>query len=121
MPQHKTFKLVVACWCACVSAHHLALPLQFLLLQILPVVVGVRQYSARLEMFRQLAKQLDPAEVRISWLCQDFVELVWTAQIRGCVPTAASAKSASMCLAQLLSATATLLGVLRPQSQHDNC
>jgi hypothetical protein len=31
--------------------------------QILPVVVGVRQYSARLEMFRQLAKQLDPAQV----------------------------------------------------------
>jgi hypothetical protein len=36
-----------------------------LLLQILPVVLGVRQYSARIEMFRQLTKQLHPAaEVR---------------------------------------------------------
>lgn len=39
-------------------------PNTLLLVQMLPIVVGVRQYSARLEMFRQLAKQLDPAEVR---------------------------------------------------------
>jgi hypothetical protein len=38
--------------------------------QILPLVVGVRQYSARLEMFRQLAKQLDPAQVTHSIIYQ---------------------------------------------------
>lgn len=33
--------------------------------QILPLVLGVRQYSARLEMFRQLAKQLHPQAAEV--------------------------------------------------------
>jgi hypothetical protein len=52
------------CSLAAAASPLLLLLLSLLPLQILPVVLGVRQYSARLEMFRQLTKQLHPvAEV----------------------------------------------------------
>jgi hypothetical protein len=59
--------------------------LLLLLLQILPVVLGVRQYSARLEMFRQLTKQLHPAaEVRAYAAATKHCSSRWAGQLAAC-------------------------------------